>query len=844
MSGHTIAEEIAKQFTERTLNEANTRHQIIDRLLKEVLGWPVSSLHLEEKVHAGYIDYELRDRSGNAVLLIEAKREGAYFELPSKLQKRPDASHYVRLRQLATDPAIAAAVNQAAQYCPSIGCQHACVSNGHEFIFFRSFIPGKHFLEADALVVPSLKYFSERNTEATNLLGYAAVTKDRAIQTALGSRKGVGRELHFPKDGIKHYDSPFQKNPYARFLEPIAKRYFGEIKQSDRRMMEQCYVFARDAREVHVGIHKHLADSITPYFKADGAENISDARSGGKLSQRIAKSLKGATAGEVLILYGGKGAGKSTFLRRLLYHEPPQDFVLHAFPIVVDFLTAPQSKEEITQFLWDQVIKALNLEGLLERPIADLQKLFSDRFEVAERQQLAGFDKLSPDYIRERNKLIEQWKSEKTYVARRLKDHWGNEGKYAVVAFDNTDQLPPLLQDHCFLLAQNIARDLNCVTIISMREERYCRARTAGVLDAYQNAGFHLSAPDLAGVFTKRIRLVIHDLEQKNHQYLPELPEDVDTQALKSFFHTCLKQFGENRNALKRFLQECSRDNMRLALHFFTQFLASGYTHVEEMVDNPAWTVIEHQVIKPMMIPQRHNYDETKSLVPNLYQCRNAASGSHFTAIRLLKILRAGIGIPADRAGYHSVAALVDEFDSRFSMTADCEAALDIMLRHGLIEANNRLDCYCVEKINGTSADLIYADEVRITAFGTYMLEELSKSFTYLDLVSLDCGLSHEGLFQEMCNMAANEREYALVREKHQRLDSRLRRTKSFIKYLRDQETREKTEFLLQDSDDIVSPISASFEEEEPRVRASAQRNLAKADARWNRSKPPDLSKS
>ena len=59
-----------------------------------------------------------------------------------------------------------------------------------------------------------------------------------------------------------------------------------------------------------------------------------------------------------------------------------------------------------------------------------------------------------------------------------------------------------------------------------------------------------------------------------------------------------------------------------LALEFFGQFLSSGYTHVQEMIDNTQWTVISHQVVKPMMVPQRFNYDENKSLVPNVFQCR------------------------------------------------------------------------------------------------------------------------------------------------------------------------------------------------------------------------------
>src|SRR5205814_8304678 len=132
MEGHRVAEELAKQFVRRTRNEATTRYQIINPLLHDVLSWPGDGVTCEEKVHPGYIDFVLRDKAERAVLLIEAKKEGKYFTLPTKVSQQSDQLRFVRLRTLATDPNISAAVNQAAQYCPTIGCQYACVTNAYE----------------------------------------------------------------------------------------------------------------------------------------------------------------------------------------------------------------------------------------------------------------------------------------------------------------------------------------------------------------------------------------------------------------------------------------------------------------------------------------------------------------------------------------------------------------------------------------------------------------------------------------------------------------------------------------------------------------------------------------
>jgi hypothetical protein len=161
-------------------------------------------------------------------------------------------------------------------------------------------------------------------------------------------------------------------------------------------------------------------------------------------------------------------------------------------------------------------------------------------------------------------------------------------------------------------------------------------------------------------------------------------------------------------------------------------------------------------------------------------------------------------------------------------MRQDSESALDMMLRFGLVEANNRLDTYAVEKAGTEGKEFIYADEVRITAFGVYMLDYLCGTFTYLDLVSLDCGLSDEKLYHSFCKSATKEKNFGASGDKKARLDSRLSRTLSLITYLREEEVREKGEFLLGDSEGIIDGIERCFEEDRQRALQSAKRNIGR----------------
>ncbi len=831
MKSHQNAERLAVEWSNKSLNEADTRHRIIDEVLHSILVWPKSSVRCEKHVAPGYMDYVLSDKKDRPILVIEAKREGQTFEVPLFQTQDAHKIRRVRLKTLVTNKEIRQAVVQVVQYCVSVGSEYACVTNGHTYIFFRAFIKGHDYLDFDAIVIPSLNTFSSDFTQVRGLFSYIAITETRTLVTLFDQSSRGHRQLFYPKNGIAQYDTPFNENRYARFLEPLSRYYFDEIEQQEHRLMDKCYVFASGARDTATGMRNRISDSLTPFFKADGAEELETRRDGGPLTRRIAASLTNPKA-NVLILYGGKGAGKSTFLRRLFYHDPPQDIVMHAFPILVEFLHVPQDPESLTAHMWREIIHALDQDHILTGPIESLIDLFSEQFTIALKQDLSGLDAGSIDFVRERNRLISEWKKDSSLVVRSLQKYWAAQNKHLVVVFDNTDQLPPPLQDHCFLMAQYISKELGCCTIISMREERYCRARTAGVLDAYHNSGYHLAAPDLKLLFTKRLSLVIHDLETLGTNHLPDnLPADIPKSELRAFFVTINRQFQRDENAMHRFFVECARDNARLALGFFRGFLTSGYTHIDEIISNPSWVVVSHQVVKPMMIPARYNYDENKSLIPNLFQCRDSSRGSHSTAVRILKKLHPEFQSSSERTGYFRVDFLCDEFDAKFGSRRDVESSLDLLLRHGLIEANNRLDSYQVEI--STSADdggthYIYADEVKLTSFGAYALEHLCSNFTYLDLICFDCGLTDESVYHEFVEASLDERRMGAENRKMQRLESRINRTKTFLEYLVNEESREADEQNLSTFDIIMPDIQSSALEEIRRVEESASRNYRK----------------
>lgn len=798
----------------RSGNEAETRHRIIDLVIHEILSWPRNRVKVEEYIQPGYADYVLVKQDGSHLLFIEAKREGVYFHLPIA-HANGETSCYISIAKLLTDENVRSAMTQVRAYCIDTGCEYACVTNGHEWIFFKTFEKGKRWDQQNAFVARDLNFFHREYTKARNSLSFTAIMDHAALPATLSTSAPKDRGIHYPREKITSYSHPIKANWLAAKIRTPVNYYFGIISDSDTDFMERCYVSQREYQDTTDGMRSLIHDSISPYFENYGVQQLDDTGKGGRLGGRLTKNLKNNIKGEVLVLFGGKGAGKSTFIKRLLHHNPPRWLLENAHTCIIDLLDVSEDIKTIRDTTWVRLVHSLDSENLLAGEREQLiHHLFNDRFEIARKQDLAGLNEASEAYNSRLNLLVSSWKGDRAYCATRLVARLKAKGRGAIVVVDNTDQYTSKIQDFCFTLAQEIAKMLGCVVLISMREERFYDSKIHGVLDAYQNSGFHISSPRPAEVFRKRLEYTVRLLNNSGFP-APLLADfDVDlTRSTSTYLSILAREFTNDSSPLNGFLTACAHGDIRLSLDLFRAFLLSGYTNVDEMIANLHWTFQIHQVIKPVMIPDRYFYDESLSRIPNIFQLRTPRQSSHFTALRILRKLSKGQdkGSPS----YFDIAELRGYFAETFGMLDDFEKNTDILLKHGFIEANNRLDEY---------SDSV--DSIKITRYGTYMVEELAWNFTYLDLVCTDCGIYDEQVSNYLTEAAKDEYSLFLKSERVRRVQVRLDRVEEFIKYLEAEEARERSLYSLgmPVGEMFTAKIRATFDGERSRVLRSAKR--------------------
>jgi hypothetical protein len=375
------------------------------------------------------------------------------------------------------------------------------------------------------------------------------------------------------------------------------------------------------------------------------------------------------------------------------------------------------------------------------------------------------------------------------------------------------DHLPPDLQDTCFLTANEVAEKLACIVAVSMREERFYRAKSTGVLDAYHTNGFHLTSPVIKTVIQKRLIYIFKQLSSssdRNEDFNISTTADLDT--VNAFLQICFNELRRDGSHLQTFLSSVTHGDVRQALFYFKKFLTSGYTNVHEFARDTNWKFQKHQIIRPMMVPDRFFYDERLSNIPNVYQIRSEGNTSHFTTLRILWYLN-GKSFDKKTHGFIDAKYLVQEFQVKYAMKQDCVYCLDVLLAKALIEANNRLENYSEE-----------VDQIRITPFGRFMLDSMCMEFTYLDLVSLDCGIFDETLSNFCSQSALNEVRYFRADDFMNRIHSRIERVRQFISYLAKVEQQEFRLLSLGSSEKQFAPdIEAAFKTEESRVLHSAK---------------------
>jgi hypothetical protein len=299
-----------------SVNEAETRLKVIDRILFDGLGWELMETSVEhpvEPIDASdrtlYLDYLLQHR-GTPYLVVEAKRKGKTFGIPKEVERR---KYSIKTLIAHCGPALREVVQQAQDYAIRKGIPYAAVSNGFQWVIFRSFIAYQDWSSGTAAV------FRDYKDLVANLDKFHSMFSPSAFASG-----DIDSLLDLPRLPIPKFAQSYNEqrgreqgtsdNQFAKPFNTIFPLFFDSLtNKSDEQALRECYV-SLPAQQNHAKEFASLLQRSLPhYLPPETRPAVEDTKPSTRLTSLISEDKP-----SVIILTGNVGAGKSTFVHHLL----------------------------------------------------------------------------------------------------------------------------------------------------------------------------------------------------------------------------------------------------------------------------------------------------------------------------------------------------------------------------------------------------------------------------------------------------------------------------------------------------------------------------------------------
>ncbi len=711
----------------RDRNEATTRLHLIDRLFFECLGWNKDIVRCEESLDKQYADYTFL--APRRILIVEAKREGDYFELPVGMTRLEYS-----IQSIARDNAnLKAALVQVAHYCQLWGVSIGVVTNGHQLVaFVATRVDGIPPLEGKALVFPSLEFMSENFLQLWQNLSMEGLQEKHLWKRLLGD---VSPEIP-PKlsTTLLTYPGIKQRNIFQTDLQIVSELVLEDIARSrdlEPKFLAECYCqsgalsqYALISKSILAARYAALADADNP-----GPTLVAAVKKEGISSELLAESM----SRRPILIIGDVGVGKTTFIRHLINVEG-SDLFNDAITFYLDLGSQATLTQDLREFVLNDITMQLRNKYSIdtsERNFIrgvynlDLKRFSRSLYSDLRESNPAAFLEKEIEFL---EKLV--GKTEE-HLLHSLEHIVKGRKKQIVVFLDNADQRGEETQQEAFLIAQELADRWPVTIFITLRPETFHRSLKIGALSGYHPKAFTISPPRIDEVLIKRLsfalkltsgEIPIHSLTSETTMQLANL-EIVIRVFLDSI----------NRSSdLVELIDNISGGNIRLALDLVRNFFGSGHVDTQKIVtifrESGQYYIPLHEFLRAVLYGDSEYYDPTRSVIANIFDVAYSDPKEHFILPLLLKILSTSSGSGVDE-GFVATSKVYERLQG-FGFTPE---QIDEAILRG----------YNYKLINTTARRMPRAGQpmppsLRVTTVGVYHVERLCRSFPYIDAIIVD----------------------------------------------------------------------------------------------------------
>lgn len=761
--GKAKLEDLANWYSSRKAkrNEATTRLHLVDCLFLDCLGWDRDDVTAEEQ-HAGkFVDYVFR--TTRAVLIVEAKKEGDYFELPAG-KRRPIYS----IRGLRDScSAVRDALDQVMGYCQNRGVQYGVITNGHQIVAVLAArndgVPPRH---GKALVFQSIECMTERFSQLWNVLSKSGVQENRLTSMLMATRRaslpGKLSATLMPYPGIK------DRNIVQTDMQIISETVMEDIPRAaelEGTFLRECYCQS-GALSQHSLLSKHvLSARYSALFSADRPHPsvVSASDKSGLAPEMLARSY----SKRPVLLIGDVGTGKTMFLRNLIVNdarlEVERSIALYLnLGVSASFLGSAELKNFILEEIRQQLRQTHDVDICERSFLRGVYNLDLIRFQKGLYGELKD---LAPDRFKEKEIVFLEGliENREEHIKRSLEHLEKARLKQIVIFLDNIDQRDGEIQEAAFLIAHEMADRWPATVFLALRPETFGRSNRAGVLSGYHAKAFTIAPPRMDRVIEKRLAFALMitrgDIEVRG------VGETVDRSfaTLESMLRVFAYSIDTNRS-LVECIDNIASGNVRLGLDLIRQFFGSGHVDTAKIIEiyerGENYRIPLHEFLRAIIYGDGVHYDPQSSPIVNLFDISWEDKREHFLLPAILVTLR-DANPSVHEHGFLENAFLYDRLQECGYIPAQIDFALRRAHDGKVIEYSGRE--------TGGGVDLTRLS-FRITSLGSYHISRLVCCFQYIDAIVVDTPILDQNVRSRI-----NDEKY---------IKRRLRRADIFREYL------------------------------------------------------------
>ncbi|HEX3666011.1 MAG TPA: hypothetical protein VHU23_12350 [Rhizomicrobium sp.] len=582
-----------------------------------------------------------------------------------------------------------------------------------------------------------------------------------AFRARFGTSRGVKPATMVGDQALLNAKRPL--NSFAADLSPILRRYFSSTDdESNREIAAKAYVSSAETTEYDHVLEALLKDRSSP--RRDSiVQSIHTSKNEERILTKAIQSFHSGKThqGQLQIIQGGVGSGKSLFARRYRDLLEPQGLKASNIWSFIDFNASPPSLKGAERWLAERFIEGIERENpALPLYETEVQKgIFARRIQ----QRKAYYELLRKASSEQENlgraKDLAEWQNDVIGLAEGFAQYVTSINKSLVVVLDNVDKLDLQSQLDAFQLALWFMQKSRAFTILQMRDETYERYKNKPPLDTFRSGiAFYIAPPRFIDVVKRRLELGIAFLakeDQSDREYVLDsgarvvLPPGELGGFLQELYLTL---FGRRAN-VARVLEALSGRDVRKALEMFVSIVTSGHLSTSAITSAARGegevAIGEFHILRILMRTDYRFFSDQSGYTSNIFHYENTwTKPDNFILVEILYFLamnrkRVGeIGLE----GYFSVKRICNEIQKFGYDRGDIFSAVNYLLSRQLIIADN---------FSTTEVDL--NDSVKVRAAGFMHLRVLCERIEYLYGVIVVTPITNETVYTQLAEYVGRE---------------------------------------------------------------------------------------